>query len=53
MSCQDIQQLPTGYAPEENLICVIEPAATTSPELSTARHENCTGLGEVNVRKLR
>lgn len=29
------------------------PAATNSPEWSMATHENCTGRGEVNVRKLR
>jgi hypothetical protein len=29
------------------------PALTSSPLKSTAREENCTGRGEVNVRKLR
>src|SRR5712675_447303 len=31
----------------------VEPAVMTSPLGSTAKHENCTGDGEVNVRKLR
>ena len=29
------------------------PAHTISPLLSTVKHENCTGRGDVNVRKLR
>lgn len=28
-----------------------EPAQTTSPLLSTLKHENCTARGEVKVRK--
>ena len=31
----------------------VDPAATTSPEGSTAKFEDCTGEGEVNVQKLR
>ena len=31
----------------------VEPAATTSPLGSTAKHENWTGEGDVNVLKLR
>ena len=30
-----------------------EPAATNSPLASQARHANCVGRGDVNVRKLR